>query len=59
MKLQELFEQENIDLDRAYELFTASYQKGTGTSWSKAKFMQRASNWTFYGDNDGYVAVRK
>lgn len=58
MKVLELL-RENIDLDRAYELFSKSYQEHTGTAWSKSKFMQRASNWTFYGDDNGYVAVRK
>lgn len=51
-------QEEGIDLDRAYELFTASYQEHTGAVWSKDKFMQRASNWKFYGDNSGYIAIR-
>ena len=48
----------NINLDQAYEIFKTSYDKSTGASWSKDKFIQRASHWKFYGDQDGYVAVR-
>ncbi len=59
MKVEELFESiDNIDLDRAYELFSKSYQEHTGSAWSKEKFISRASNWEFYGDGNGYVAVR-
>jgi hypothetical protein len=59
MKVIELFEQvEDIDLDRAYELFSASYQEHTGTAWTKEKFISRSQSWDFYGDENGYVAVR-
>lgn len=59
MKLQELFESfDNIDLDKAYEIFKASYDKATGTAWPKEKFLYKARNWKFYGDQNGYVAVR-
>lgn len=49
---------DNLDMDQAYELFKATYEKETGASWSKDKFMQRASNWDFYGDPTGFIAVR-
>lgn len=59
MKVEELFESmDNINLDQAYELFSKSYQEHTGTAWSKEKFVSRASNWEFFGDEHGYVAVR-
>jgi hypothetical protein len=59
MKILELlYENQDIDLNRAYELFKASYTKSTGIAWSKEKFLSRASNWEFYGDYNGYVAVR-
>lgn len=59
MKLQELFESfDNIDLDKAYDIFKASYDKSTGAAWSKEKFIYKARNWKFYGDQNGYVAVR-
>ena len=48
-----------IDLDQAYELFSQEYLKTTGQTWSKDKFLSRARNWTFYGDDNGYVSVRK
>jgi hypothetical protein len=49
----------DINLDRAYEIIKSSYEKSIGGSWSKDKFLQRASNWDFYGDNNGFVAVRQ
>jgi hypothetical protein len=59
MIVDELFESvDNIDMDRAYELFSASYKEHTGNAWSKEKFMARAAAWDFYGDENGYVAVR-
>lgn len=48
----------DIDLEDAYEIFKKSYSKSTGQSWDKDKFMYRAYNWTFYGEEDGFVAVR-
>ncbi len=48
----------NVDLNSAYELFTQSYNKHTGNTWSKEKFMSRARNWKFYGDTHGFIAVR-
>jgi hypothetical protein len=48
-----------IPLERAYELFKAEYEKSTGKSWTYEKFLQRAGNWEFYGDMDGFVAIRK
>lgn len=48
-----------MDLDKAYELFSANYEKATGTAWTKDKFISRASDWVFYGEEGkGYVAVR-
>lgn len=60
MLLKELYESyDNINLDSAYELFRHSYEQATGASWSKEKFLSRARNWTFYGDENGFVSVRK
>lgn len=65
MKLHEIYPEyglnesiSDINLDQAYELFKKTYEHSTGTSWSKEKFMRRASNWSFYGNESGYVAVR-
>lgn len=52
------YEYNEIDLDRAYELFRNEYIKATGKSWSKSKFLDKARKWTFFGDEDGFVAVR-
>ena len=48
-----------IPLDTAYEIFKKEYDKSTGSSWSRDKFMGRARAWEFYGDNNGYVAIRR
>lgn len=57
--LIESFTINEIDKDKAYELFRNSYEESTGYSWPREKFLSRARNWTFYGDETGYVAVRK
>lgn len=49
---------ENMDLDKAYDMFADSYQKATGKAWEKSKFLNRANGWVFYGDDAGYIAVR-
>lgn len=48
-----------IPLDNAYEIFRNEYEKATGKSWDKNKFISRAANWEFYGDENGYVAIRR
>jgi hypothetical protein len=48
-----------IPLDTAYEIFKNEYDKSTGSSWSRDKFMGRARAWEFYGDDNGYVAIRR
>lgn len=48
------FEKEDI-----YNIFKDSYEKSTGSSWSKEKFFDRANLWTFYGDpKKGFITVR-
>jgi hypothetical protein len=50
---------DSINLDKAYEMFATNYIKATGVAWSKNKFLSRAQNWKFYGEEGkGYVAVR-
>jgi len=49
----------NMDMDRAFDMFQKSYVKSTGTSWDKDKFISRAQGWEFYGDDNGFVAIRK
>ena len=48
-----------LDPEHAYELFAKSYEKETGSCWSKDKFLDRARSWSFFGDENGFVAVRK
>lgn len=55
---ENIHESFNVNLDQAYEIFKKSYEESTGASWSKDKFLSRARNWKFYGDDNGYVSVR-
>ncbi len=43
---------------KLFGMFEESYRKETGQAWSQPKFESRAQNWHFYGDEDGFVAVR-
>jgi len=45
--------------EKLFDLFKKSYEKSIGTSWTKDKFYGRAKNWLFFGDDKGFVAVRK
>jgi len=49
----------NMDMDKAFDIFQKSYTKSTGKSWDKDKFIDRAIDWEFYGDDNGFVALRK
>lgn len=49
----------DFDEDELYTVFKNSYDDATGKSWSKEKFLDRAKNWTFYGDATGFVAFRE
>ena len=55
----ESFVSSDIDMDRAYEIFSQEYLKSTGKTWAKDKFMQRAQNWDFYGDSNGFITARR
>jgi hypothetical protein len=48
----------DMDLDKAYNVFEESYKKTVGTAWDKNKFVDKARDWIFYGDESGYVTVR-
>lgn len=50
--------EEKSDIEKKYDLFKAEYDKSTGKSWPFEKFVERSRNWTFYGDEKGFVAVR-
>lgn len=59
MKDDDIIEKNKEDeLEHRYELFKKSYEKSTGFAWSYEKFKQRSQNWDFYGDYNGYIAVR-
>jgi hypothetical protein len=57
--IEAVFTAKDIDLDKTYGTFKASYEKQTGKAWDKEKFLERIQNWTLYGDHDGFVAGRK
>lgn len=58
MRLSEAVNLTPENQDILYGAFAGSYEKATGAAWSRDKFLVRARNWTFYGDETGYVAVR-
>lgn len=41
-----------------YLVFRDGYLKSTGNAWGPEKFFSRAKSWIFYGDKEGFVAVR-
>ncbi len=60
--LNESFTLDSLDdagVDRLVATFRNSYEAQTGSSWAEDKLLSRASNWTFYGDENGYLAVRR
>jgi hypothetical protein len=57
--LLDSFTPESYDMDRIYELFNQEYIQSTGKSWTKDKFLNRAKDWEFWGDENGFVATRK
>jgi hypothetical protein len=54
------FKLNTSNADNLYNAFRDSYIKATGQAWDKPKFLQRASNWEFFGPDDasGFLAVR-
>lgn len=55
----ESFTIDDTDPSALYSVFQGSYERATGASWDERKFRSRAQNWTFYGDEKGFVAVRQ
>lgn len=49
---------DQTQIDHIFDIFKQSYEKSTGGSWDKSKFISRASNWSFFGDVDGFIALR-
>jgi hypothetical protein len=50
---------DQVDLNKAYDLFSKSYTASTGHAWDRDKFIGRAHSWKFFGDDNGYVTVRE
>ena len=49
---------DNNELNDIYNVFKSSYEASTGTSWDLDKFVSRSHNWVFFGDKNGYIALR-
>ena len=59
---EETFSFNNLSDDeknRIYNVFKSSYEKSTGKSWDQNKFQYKASDWLFFGRDDGFITVRK
>jgi len=60
-KIFEVFDLEDLtseELDNIYNLYKNSYEKSVGTSWKSHTFFDKAMDWQFFGDQQGYVAAR-
>jgi hypothetical protein len=55
---EEVFNKGQLDLEAAWEVYQKQYLKSTGNTFTKELFFDRARNWTFYGNIEGWVAVR-
>lgn len=49
----------NDEKNNIYNVFKSSYEKSTGKSWDQNKFNNKASGWQFFGDDEGFITVRK
>jgi hypothetical protein len=45
--------------DLLFQITTETYMEKTGAAWTMSSFYTKASQWIFFGNMDGYVAVRK
>lgn len=62
LKQEESFQFSSLsgaEQEKLFNEFEKSYIKSTGASWDKNHFLSRAYNWTFFGDENGGIAVRK
>jgi len=58
---EEVFKYRELDetkKEKIFDTFKSSYEETLGSSWSRDKFNSRVYNWTFYGDDNGFIAVR-
>lgn len=52
-----IFNQGKLDLGSAWKVYQAQYSK-LGNTFTEELFKERAKNWVFYGNIEGWVAVR-
>ena len=45
--------------DNIYNIFKKSYDSSVGVSWSRDKFFEKSKDLMFFGDEGGFVAIRK
>lgn len=56
--LSESFSINSTNIQRIYEIFRNEYIKSTGKAWDFETFRHKSQNWIFYGDENGFVAIR-
>lgn len=59
---QKTFRMDNLsdsEKDTLYQNFYDSYVKATGSAWDKDDFNWKAGKWTFFGSENGGIALRK
>lgn len=55
---ESVFRLTDTNQDNLYTKFKDTYEKSTGASWTRDKFLSRARHWEFYGSEDGFVSLR-
>jgi 2'-5' RNA ligase len=55
---ESVFRLNDTNKDELYDKFKNTYEKATGTSWTKEKFLSRARYWEFYGSENGFITLR-
>lgn len=53
------FDLDENDKEKIFNIFTNSYTKSVGKSWERNKFYSKADNWLFFGDKEGFIAIRQ
>lgn len=59
IKKRNFYEFSDSEKKIIYDVTTETYMEKTGASWTEQAFYNRASAWTFFGNIEGYVAVRE
>lgn len=60
--IEELFSFNGLSKEKKdilYNIFKKSYDASLGVSWDKEKFFEKSKDLMFFGDEGGFVAIRK